>query len=506
MNRTQAEAAASELARKDSAAAFAAGIALLKADYPELLLGPAAILAERHPGDARIHQMLGLAARAAGDGPVAYTAFARAAALASHDALIAHSHARAALEAGRTAVALFEHAQRLAPQDGSVLQGLAAALVAEGRSGEAVAFLGQILDAQPMWLEGQRTLAHIRGQFGQDAAAAIGAAVARQPRNPDLHRERIATLLHARRLSDAAAAVAEAQQALGEQDWLTLLQAHAASELNDIAAADRAFAARPSPGDAGAVSLHARHALRAGRAAEAAAVIEPWLERDAGHQLWPYAALAWRISGDPRADWLEGDDVLVGVYDLADRLGDLPGLAEALRALHVTQTPPLDQSVRGGTQTDGNLLLRDDPAIQRLRQVLRDAVAAHVARLPEPRTGHPTLIERREPQRVAGAWSVRLQGAGFHADHVHTQGWLSSALYIALPDSVTAANDASGHAGWLSLGECREVVPGLQPVRLVEPKPGRLVLFPSTMWHGTRPFPEGERLTVAFDIAPPRQN
>ena len=60
-------------------------------------------------------------------------------------------------------------------------------------------------------------------------------------------------------------------------------------------------------------------------------------------------------------------------------------------------------------------------------------------------------------------------------------------------------------AGWLSLGESRDLVPELSPLRLVEPRPGRLVLFPSTMWHGTRPFPSGERLTVAFDIAVPKQ-
>ena len=45
----------------------------------------------------------------------------------------------------------------------------------------------------------------------------------------------------------------------------------------------------------------------------------------------------------------------------------------------------------------------------------------------------------------------------------------------------------------------------LPPIRLIEPRPGRLVLFPSTMWHGTRPFAQGERLTVAFDVARPPQ-
>lgn len=92
---------------------------------------------------------------------------------------------------------------------------------------------------------------------------------------------------------------------------------------------------------------------------------------------------------------------------------------------------------------------------------------------------------------------------GFHSDHVHSQGWISSALYVALPGQTPEG--ASRHEGWLSLGEARDLVPGLDPVRLVEPRPGRLVLFPSTMWHGTRPFPAGERLTAAFDIArPPR--
>jgi hypothetical protein len=78
-------------------------------------------------------------------------------------------------------------------------------------------------------------------------------------------------------------------------------------------------------------------------------------------------------------------------------------------------------------------------------------------------------------------------------------GWISSALYIVLPP------DLEGEAGWLALGEPRtESFPiDLPPTRLIEPKPGRLALFPSWMWHGTRPFGAGERLTVAFDVAVP---
>ena len=64
---------------------------------------------------------------------------------------------------------------------------------------------------------------------------------------------------------------------------------------------------------------------------------------------------------------------------------------------------------------------------------------------------------------------------------------------------------AEGEQGWLKLGEPQaELGLGLAPFRTVEPKAGRLVLFPSTMWHGTIPFAAGERMTVAFDVARPQ--
>ena len=118
--------------------------------------------------------------------------------------------------------------------------------------------------------------------------------------------------------------------------------------------------------------------------------------------------------------------------------------------------------------------------------------------------GHPLLGPRRDrPIRFAGSWSVRLRDAGFHISHVHPQGWISSALYIALPEAIDGGDP---HAGWLSLGDPPSTLaPTVPGARHVEPKPGRLVLFPSWMWHGTVPFERGERLTVAFDVALPHE-
>jgi hypothetical protein len=55
-------------------------------------------------------------------------------------------------------------------------------------------------------------------------------------------------------------------------------------------------------------------------------------------------------------------------------------------------------------------------------------------------------------------------------------------------------------SGWIKFGEPRMPVPGIGPDHLVQPKPGRLVLFPSYMWHGTTPIHSDEpRMTIAFD-------
>lgn len=504
MTRQDAEQRLQQLSQGDAAAFFAAGLDLLKADQPEMLMSASRAAAVRHGSNYHIQQLLGLAARALGESGQALAAFARAAALAPTDPLIAHSHARAALEAGVDATRLFDRAIQLAPGDGAVLQGRAAAFHAEGRTAEAIDQLTAVVGRNPLWTDGHRTLAHLRGQQGLDPACAIEAAIAECPGQPELRQLLIAIRLEGRDHDRAAAAVSAATARFGDAAWLFPLAAHVASEAGEIDRAD-AYYARREPTSIDDVASLARHLIRAGRPAAAETAMIPWAGRDPAHLLWSYRALAWRMLADQRGAWLEGDPRLVGVYDLADQIDDLPALAAHLRRLHVARDAPLDQSVRGGTQTDGNLLIRDEAPIRALRALILQTVRKHIAQLPSPADGHPTLIRRRDPVRIAGSWSVRLRGEGFHTDHVHSQGWISSALYVALPEAVPSDDPGRRHAGWLSLGECRELVPGLTPFRLVEPQPGRLVLFPSTMWHGTRAFSAGERLTVAFDIARPAQ-
>ncbi len=462
-----------------------------------------------HPVNPGLWQLLGLSARLEQDAALALEAFARAAELAPRDALIGQSHAQAALEAGRSATDLFDRAAGLAPQNGSVLLGRAAALVAEDRSAEAIQGLQQMLAANPLWIDGHGAYARIAGQLEQagDPRASLREALAKAPREPALHQALVATDFDLGDHVEADRHLAEARKLLAPARWLANWSAFSASERGDIDRADRLFDAMGPALDIDEAFRRTRHDIRAGRIDQALAVAEHWRAQDPEGVLWPYLALGWRLTDDPRWQWLEGNPRFVGIHDLSDRLGPLESLAERLRALHFADRQPLDQSLRNGTQTDGPLLSRLDPEITALRAAILSAVTDYIAQLPPAETGHPLLLPQRDPLRFAGSWSVRLTRRGFHIDHVHTQGWISSALYIALPESAMGGGEgAHAHDGWLSLGECRELVPSLGPVRLIEPKPGRLVLFPSTMWHGTRPFAKGERLTVAFDIAQPRSH
>jgi hypothetical protein len=62
--------------------------------------------------------------------------------------------------------------------------------------------------------------------------------------------------------------------------------------------------------------------------------------------------------------------------------------------------------------------------------------------------------------------------------------------------------EGEGQQGWVTFGEPRWPTPDCTPEKIVQPKAGMQVLFPSYMWHGTIPFSEGERMTAPMDAAP----
>lgn len=451
--------------------------------------------------NARLWQWAGLLHRSLDDRRAAIAAFSKAAALAPADASIAHGHARVMLEAGADAVGLFERAMALGPSTDIVL-GRTAALFARGEGGATADEMEAILAANPLWAQGHVQFAQLCSMIGQPERCmkTIDQALSRSPGEMSLWQAAIHILASAGRNADAWHYADRAIAATANPPAFALGRAAALSDAGETVLAEGAFESLGKPLAVDHAIYLARHLIRSGRIDELAELTDRWMDGDNGHLFWPYASICWRLTGDPRWQWLEGDPRLVQLIDLREKLPSLEALAERLRQLHRGSGRFLDQSVRGGTQTDGPLLSRIEPEIVALRSAIADAVEAYRAQLPPVDPSHPMLRHKRSGNvRFAGSWSVRLADAGFHTAHVHPQGWISSAFYVSVP------RFDEGEEGWLVLGEPpADLASGLEPLRKVRPSEGQLVLFPSMMWHGTLPFKKGERMTVAFDVAPTR--
>ena len=282
------------------------------------------------------------------------------------------------------------------------------------------------------------------------------------------------------------------------------------AETGDVAAAEAALlgahAARPD--DWRLRETLAATLLQAGKPAAALIHIRAARAAFPHNSAWlAHEAVALRMLGDERYRRVYDFDQMVRPYDLRAPEGFASieafntALAETLRAMHTLDAHPIDQSLKNGTQTSKSLLEVNDPVIKAFLRLIDETLAAHIAAMPDD-PDHPVWSRKPKSGRakIVGCWSVRLRPGGYHVNHVHPEGWISSAYYVVVPPGVEGASD---HQGWIQFGEPRWPAPGVTAERFVEPRAGRLVLFPSCMWHGTVAFREGfERLTIAFDAVP----
>ena len=318
-----------------------------------------------------------------------------------------------------------------------------------------------------------------------------------------------ATLLEAAGEEARAASLLDAASAqLPGETPILLAAAQAALRQARPADAERyvALAAEADPQGRSVVQHQAIVDLALGRPDAALARLKATLERHPEDQsLWGWAATAARAAGDPLYGRLCDYEAVVEAYDIAAPKGwrdldsFLSDLRNSLNRLHTYQQHPANQSLRHGSQTLHLLSGSDDPVIQAFFRAVDAPIRAHMAKL--GRGDDPLRRRNTSDYRIAGAWSVRLRPQGFHKDHFHPEGWLSSAFYVETP---AAALDSPDREGWIRFGRPPFATsPPLEADHYVRPKPGRLVLFPSYMWHGTVPFTTDEaRMTIAFDAVP----
>lgn len=340
------------------------------------------------------------------------------------------------------------------------------------------------------------------------AEAAIVAAIARQPDNLTLQ---VLRAEFSGQMGDSKKQYALLQDVLrvaGQDPQVCHFAARAALSCKEYGAAHEfaKIAAEASPDNNDTVAVYVTALLALGDANAAAPVIDRLRARQPANQYFiALQATAWRLMGDERYHALFAYDAMVVAAPLDTPQGwptldaYLDDLASALTDAHCHREHPFFLSVRHGSQLP-SITKSENPAMRAYAEAMRGPLAAYTDRIG---AGDDPLRSRNAGgASLLDAWSVSLPPDGFHVNHVHPDGWLSSACHIR-----PAADDPDDpKAGWLKFGEPGCVTtPVLGPERHIKPAAGQMVIFPSYMWHGTEPFTKGEaRLTVAADFAPAR--
>jgi tetratricopeptide (TPR) repeat protein len=403
------------------------------------------------------------------------------------------------------ALANFTRVRGLEPSRSSVEINRTDILEELGRIDEAEAGLEQLLKDEPQNEDAHQAYNDLMYRLGRDTE--FLSSYARAPATPNLLVGKAGFLFKTGRFAEAL----EIYAGVARSDPSHLAAAiGAASSLSQLGrfgeAMDRLEQARTyhpkSPvlfHSLAATALQARDPQKAAALAEESLRIAP-----VDHVGLAFLGSAWRMMGDERDEMLNGYDELIGIFDLEAPAG-FSSMAEfnqalgpALDVMHVTCREPVNQSLRGGSQTRGNIFNDGHEIIERLKARIDEAMRAYIAAI-KPDARHPFRGRRGDGYRFTGSWSSRLKDCGYHINHVHPEGWISSCYYVAVPE---AAKNAEAKQGWIKFGE-PSVETGLGFRRAVQPMPGRLMLFPSYMWHGTIPF-HGPiaRTTIAFDAVP----
>jgi Flp pilus assembly protein TadD len=461
--------------------------------------------------DAQLWSLLAMTLREQSRLPEAEQAYRRAIALAPGQAHAHHNLGSilSRLDRAEEALHALERAQSLGLKGFELAFNRGMALTQLYRLDEAEHEFEQAVTLNPLHGEAHINLARLRFMRGDRDFARSIVAAAEQHRSDA--RLQVLLSLVLRRAGDLPRAESLLRDLIGRSGAIPEARTALAEVLLDAgrlkeAEAEALEAAAARPDDARVAEVLVTILLSRGRAADAMPFIRRQRTLHPLGQGWiAYEATAARVLGDPLYHELYDYDRFVRSYDIEAPPGwssmqDLNGaLLQALNKRHPFANHPLDQSLRNGSQTARNLLTDPDPAIRSILQIFEVPIREYQSELGSD-ASHPFSARNLFPAAIIEAWSVQLRREGFHVNHVHPDGWMSSAYYVSVPEEV---QDPNLKSGWLKFGEPRYPVPGAGPEGVVEPRAGRLVLFPSYMWHGTNPIHGNEpRTTIAFDAVP----
>lgn len=462
------------------------------------------------PGDADVQTLAGIVAQRTGRTADAVAAF-RAARAADPGAAGRCQNLAVALKSAGDhagALAVFAEALALRPGHAGTLTNMGSCLIEADRCEDALATLEQALAAAPDHADALNNMGVALARLGRrpQACAAYRRALAVRPDHTET-RLNLADALAASGHADEAQALAE--QVLRDRPG----QVRAANQLGlmreaagdfEGAVAVLALAFDPVvPQHALGVNL-ARVLIRAGRHEDALATCDRLIATQPSVTTPLALALAAldRLGRDKEREALMALDrfVLVHDVDAVDGFASLDAFNAAL-VCELRDHPSLIFEPEGLVTRQGrqscDLADAPQPALHALAELARSKLGAARDTLAAQPADHPFL--RALPQDWSlTMWGTILRPGGEVGPHIHAPNWMSGVYYPAFQ---ALADDST--EGSFAIGMLPQELGGGGTSVLRQPSAGRMILFPSYLWHATIPFGgEDERISFAFDLVP----
>jgi len=160
---------------------------------------------------------------------------------------------------------------------------------------------------------------------------------------------------------------------------------------------------------------------------------------------------------------------------------------------------PNGLAARNGYLTD-NLFADQNKSILTFKKLLLEKIIDYIDKLPEQQD-HFMLKHKTYDFKIS-SWATWVKGDGFIDKHIHEDSWISGAYYCKIPK---ITKSTQGHQGYFEYG-CipNDISLSINKEKgYIKPQEGKLVIFPSYMYHQTIPHETNEdRISIAFDLTP----
>lgn len=155
--------------------------------------------------------------------------------------------------------------------------------------------------------------------------------------------------------------------------------------------------------------------------------------------------------------------------------------------------------LHNGKQSAGNLFKRPEASFRTLGELVKKEFLNYKNKF----AGADCELIKSFPEEFefTSSWYVKMRQGGHLDAHIHEIGWISGAVYLAMPSDKKMPNEGGFEYG--IHGDAYPQKHSNFPVGTVIPNVGEIVLFPSSLFHRTVPFTSSEeRICIAFDLKP----